>query len=186
MGSGDVEHIRSLRALLGFRRIQVNATQAGGGVARTSWDTATAADGLRSIANALPDLEIILQLHADTELLFQALFRSKDIAPPPNMAVLFDDSLGLGVAPTSWRQPLQGLHCGYAGGFGPDDISTVLTTLARSCDGYDAPVWIDMESKIRGRGAGGADVLDLERCQRVVAAVLASSHVSMCATQALV
>jgi hypothetical protein len=177
--AGDVQHIRSLRDVLGFKRIQVNATLNGGGVSRQSWDATEAAAGLRSIANALPDLEIILQLHADTELLFQALFRSKDIAPPPNLAVLFDNSLGFGIAPTSWQQPLQGLHCGYAGGFGPDDMSTGLASLAISCEGYAAPVWIDMESKIRGRGAGGSDILDLGRCQAVAEAVLASAHVVM-------
>lgn len=170
---GDVSHIEGLHALIGFQRLQINPTvanQAGG------WEPDIAAAGLREVAAALLPLgiELILQVNDETKKLYELLFQDDEHTAPPNFAVLMDPSCGTGVAPTSRPVPLQGVHCGYAGGMGPDTITRQLGELSAACEGYAGTVWIDMESGIRSIDEDGHDIFDLSRVRRVVEAVLAA------------
>jgi phosphoribosylanthranilate isomerase len=82
----------------------------------------------------------------------------KDI---PNHAILFDESAGRGVAPSSWSRPLDDHVCGYAGGISPDNIRTVLENLQTVVD--DKPFWVDMETGVRTN-----DQFDLEKVRKVL------------------
>jgi hypothetical protein len=63
------------------------------------------------------------------------------------MVPIFDKSGGSGVVPKQWPKALPGHYCGYAGGLGPD----ILTTQLRLIEEAAGPerVWIDMESSVR-------------------------------------
>lgn len=204
--SGDVDFVRSLHSQLGFRRVQLNPTEAN---AAGGWDPVEAAAGIRTVAAALPDIELILQVNDETRCLFTHLFGTEDETtcedeergrgdmPPwkkrrtatggmqpkreviPNIAVLLDPSCGLGIAPQHRELPpeVPGLHVGYAGGFGPEKIIEQLDDLAELCAGYDSPVWIDMESSLRSKLGGCMDIFDLTRVRAVIEAVHAAGYV---------
>lgn len=80
-----------------------------------------------------------------------------------NASPLFDLSHGTGVSPDEWPEPDFGhpsvpVWHGYAGGLGPDNLADELCRIhdaARS-----APVWVDMETKVRNRH----DEFDLSLC----------------------
>lgn len=59
---------------------------------------------------------------------------------------LFDRSHGAGVTPTSWPKPYLGIHCGYAGGIGRDNVVEQVAKVEEVCA---HPFWIDMEGKVR-------------------------------------
>lgn len=93
---------------------------------------------------------IILQRHANTAALIDKFIASLPVLDTHRVGVLLDQSKGTGRAPDSWLQPpaLEGLHCGYAGGIGPDNTADVLRALVATNDPRE-PYWIDMESGIR-------------------------------------
>lgn len=62
-------------------------------------------------------------------------------------SVLFDASGGQGLSPQGWSKPLEGIHCGFAGGLGPDNLATELLKIQSIAD--TNPYWVDMEGKIR-------------------------------------
>jgi hypothetical protein len=72
-------------------------------------------------------------------------------------SVLFDPSGGRGIAATAWPV-LPGVHLGYAGGIGPDNITAVLQRLRQIC-APETDLWIDMESRVRNDD----DKLDMAR-----------------------
>lgn len=74
---------------------------------------------------------------------------------------LFDASGGRGIIPDEW-QPVMPGYCGYAGGFGPDNLEDQLKRLADHVG--DREIWIDMETGIRG----DQDRFDLDRVRRCV------------------
>lgn len=80
-----------------------------------------------------------------------------------NHVVLFDASGGHGVALADIPQPIQGIHCGYAGGLSPDNLAQILQNLQNTVG--ETPIWIDMESGIRTDNefdlAKVSDVLDI-------------------------
>lgn len=43
-------------------------------------------------------------------------------APPSNLSLLYDESMGLGVTCSAWSAPHAGVPCGYAGGLSPENI----------------------------------------------------------------
>ena len=56
-------------------------------------------------------------------------------AMPPNMSMLFDDSMGLGVSTTSWPSPpaeTSGLKFGYAGGLKPSNLDEQLELITQT------------------------------------------------------
>jgi hypothetical protein len=63
-----------------------------------------------------------------------------------NAAALYDLSGGAGILPESWPQPAQDIHCGYAGGLGPDNVTKQIEAIEAVCD---QPYWIDMERRVR-------------------------------------
>jgi hypothetical protein len=76
--------------------------------------------------------------------------------------VLFDASHGRGEVAASWPAALPGIHCGYAGGLGPDNLQEQLSRIAEAAG--DSTVWIDMESRVRTSG----DEFDLVKVTRVL------------------
>lgn len=72
--------------------------------------------------------------------------------------ILFDCSGGRGVEIRSYPEQINGFHCGYAGGIGPENIERVLKDLEAKFPDMD--YWIDMESKVRTD-----NVLDLEKVE---------------------
>lgn len=71
-------------------------------------------------------------------------------------ALLLDQSGGRGVELTDFPLPIVGRYCGYAGGFGPDNLDAALKRLT-ALPG-DARFWVDMESNVRT-----GDWLDLDK-----------------------
>jgi len=174
--SGDAAHVCKLREVIGFRRMQINPTAAN---KASGWESAPAAEGLRAIAHALSDVELILQVNDETRELAQQLFEDPERPAPPNFAALLDASCGLGVAPAAHPSPLPGVRCGYAGGMGPETVLAQLLKVAAACEEQPAcTTWIDMESGVRGRNAAGADIFDLARVRTVVDLVVAEGYLA--------
>lgn len=65
------------------------------------------------------------------------------------IAALYDISGGMGVMPQIWPDMPMGIQFGYAGGIGPANVESVLTTLSAK-EGQSFS--IDMESSLRSRG----------------------------------
>ncbi|CAJ1327296.1 unnamed protein product [Effrenium voratum] len=169
---GDLVRIKELHALLGFERMQLNPTKAN---EASGWVPEVAAAKLRQVAQALPELEFILQVNQETEELFQLLFHKEPA--PPNLVALMDASCGLGQSPESWTLPEGVARFGFAGGLGPSSVLPQLEAMARACQAKqrEVSVWIDMESKIRSKGPDGSDRFDLELV-KAVAQQLAGSQ----------
>lgn len=158
---GNPDFVEKLRTEFGFARFQINPTAANG---VDSSDLGASVDRLREVFSAVPDVEFIVQANDETE----ALWRPLVAAPPPNMAVLFDESKGLGRLPDSWPAPHANVACGYAGGLGPHNIEEQLRRMAAAAQG--TPVWCDAETGLR-QVSDGKDVFDLERCTAFVSAL---------------
>jgi hypothetical protein len=77
---------------------------------------------------------------------------------------LFDRSGGRGIETTDLPDPDPVAHCGYAGGFGPDNLEGVLGSLSSLAD-HDRTFWVDMETKVRSDDCG-MSVLDLGKVRR--------------------
>ena len=98
---GDTGFVSRMHHELGFTRFQINATAANGcDTSLFSTDAAATetVTRLRAAFATLPHLEFIVQRNESTRALWERLLE----APPPNMSLLFDDSMGLGVSATSW------------------------------------------------------------------------------------
>ena len=91
-----------------------------------------------------------------------------------NLALLFDASCGFGVVGER-LPPIERVHCGYAGGFGPDNMRQEMGKVS-SAVGTRGPVWIDMESNIRTSTPEG-DLFDLSKVRSVLGTVLSSGAV---------
>lgn len=66
--------------------------------------------------------------------------------------------------PTAWP----GVRCGYAGGLSPENVLGQLDAIDASLPHPDAPVWIDMERRVR---TDDDTALDLGRVRAVLKAV---------------
>jgi hypothetical protein len=162
--------------LIGFQRLQINPTCAN---AAGGWEASSAAKALREIATVIPEVELILQVNEETKELMQCLFKDPECKTPANFAALFDPSCGLGVVPKSRQAPFDGIHCGYAGGIGPDTVVAQLQEVAAACAGYSDTVWIDMESGVRSKDATtGNDIFDLARVRKVVEQIVAADAIA--------
>jgi len=84
-----------------------------------------------------------------------------------NHEMLFDKSGGKGISPDDWPavDRISGGKYGYAGGLGPENLAAELPRIAQAAG--DAPVWIDMEGKLRNAD----DQFDVERARACLAAV---------------
>mmetsp|Transcript_20748 Transcript_20748/g.48180 ORF Transcript_20748/g.48180 Transcript_20748/m.48180 type:complete len:266 (+) Transcript_20748:74-871(+) len=162
---GEVARVQEVLSMLGCQRMQVN-------VGGSPWDKEKGIDGLLKVLDSFPDVEFILQTTQRVQdellpLLLQASPRRT------NLAVLYDPSCGAGQQPSAWPAPVPGVHCGYAGGLGPQRIVAQLQGLAnQSLAGYDGAVWIDMESSLRSvRPEDGRDIFDLSKVKDVISKV---------------
>ena len=124
---GLVEQIRGRRG-----RVQLNVDVVGRPI-----DLAR----LRRFMQAQPDLIFITPFNEANAGVLPAL------AGLPNHSILFDDSLGRGVLPASWRPAMKEVDCGYAGGLGPDSLDEQLPRIYAASGG--APFWIDMAGRLR-------------------------------------
>lgn len=165
---GNVEVPQSLSLKFGFKRFQLNPTRVNGVDVP---DLVACAPQLRRVLEGFPNLEFILQVNDETKDLFDELF-NRGKRPPANLSVLFDPSAGLGAVPDVRPKPIPGVHCGFAGGLGPDTIDKELAAIGHACTEYDDSVWIDMETRIRTINAVGNDIFDLEKCRQVVARIV--------------
>ena len=85
-----------------------------------------------------------------------------------NAVPLFDVSGGIGVVPQAWPKQIEGVYCGYAGGLGPDTMTRELDRISQVVG--DAPIWIDMETRIRSENDRVFDMKKVERCLEIVEA----------------
>mmetsp|Transcript_22796 Transcript_22796/g.70640 ORF Transcript_22796/g.70640 Transcript_22796/m.70640 type:complete len:126 (-) Transcript_22796:241-618(-) len=103
-----------------------------------------------------PALEFIIQKNDETRPLWEPLLAN----PPPNMALLVDESCGLGVAMEGgYPAPSDGVKTGYAGGIGPHNILKVLEDVTTAAAQEGKGVWVDMESRLRS-DINGSDCFD--------------------------
>lgn len=140
---GDASFVKELEGL-GFGRVQVNATTANG-VDMNPSRFGEYASQLRSTIEAVPGVEFIFQLNAETQPVFDII----SLKPPLNMSVLHDASCGLGIEITSLPAPSGPIPCGYAGGIGPANIGKILSMVCELDQPHEKKVWIDMESSLR-------------------------------------
>ena len=120
---GETKFVRQMHEQVGFRRFQINATAPNGvdtSVFSTDSGAAKCVAALRQVFASLPEVEFIIQRNVATKPLWERLVD----APPPNISILFDDSMGLGVSTTTWPAPPSdgNLLFGYAGGLSPVNI----------------------------------------------------------------
>jgi hypothetical protein len=192
---GDASTVAYLHRELGFGRFQINATAANN--VDMSLVCNKGAANVAKVMAAVPTAEFIIQRNDETQPIWEVLERN----PPPNMSFLFDESKGLGKAPSSWPDPpADGTPFGYAGGLGPATVEAQLRKMATKLHALDASpgggaaaaaassssssssssrgsmspsvLWIDMESRIRTDMSGGGDIFDLNKCMECVLAVL--------------
>jgi len=166
---GDVERVQEVSDILGCGRVQVNL----GTLGSAPWEKEDGIDGLCKVVTAFPALEFILQTtkKVEEELLPMLM---EPAVKPRNLGVLYDPSCGTGVEPSGWPVALASVHCGYAGGLGPERIEQQLHSISNNCVlGYSGTVWIDMESSLRRKLDDGRDIFDLERVRQVIDKVVA-------------
>uniref|UniRef100_A0A7S0EXA0 Phosphoribosylanthranilate isomerase n=1 Tax=Phaeocystis antarctica TaxID=33657 RepID=A0A7S0EXA0_9EUKA len=160
---GDTSFVRKLRDA-GFQRLQVNATAANGADVTLFADAAGAAacgEALLQAMRAVPEVEFILQRNSLTRPLWAPFLEQS--APPPNMSMLFDESMGMGVTGGAWHAPPPPhISFGYAGGLSPDNITEQLARIAEVAPGRE--LWVDMETGVRSGLPDGSDVFDLAKC----------------------
>ncbi len=169
---GKDEFISTLYPL-GFRRVQINATAVNG--VDTS-NLANCVDTLVSIMKkyetGTTTLEFIIQKNDETQPLWEGILQKYDETTlPKNMTMLVDESKGTGVMASSWPVPPDNYDIGYAGGIGPNNISTVIKDVMTVAGGRS--IWIDMESSLRTIDAksDGKDVFDLNKVFQCIDAV---------------
>lgn len=134
-------------------RVQLNFSQS-----RDSIDL----DALSALLDHYPSLKVITQHNDSNEDVW------KRLCGHANYVVLFDSSGGRGVERNSWPAPLHGIHCGYAGGLGPDNLATELTRIRAATRGQAH--WIDMEGKLRTQD----DIFDLQRAEACLRKAMSS------------
>ena len=70
-----------------------------------------------------------------------------------NTSILFDKSAGTGIVPDKWPYPEPWIHCGYAGGLGPqnftEEVKKILTVANGSEWNKNRNFWVDMERNVR-------------------------------------
>lgn len=104
--------------------------------------------------------EIIVQMHTP-ELCSEFLKEQS----PAGLAYLLDASGGLGIDTPIEIITSPGVHIGYAGGMGPENVEKKLRALLSAQ--YDDEIWIDMETRVRTVAADG-EWLDLDKVENVL------------------
>lgn len=129
------------------------------------------AASIRKVCAECAGIEFILQCNAQTRSLWERVCgeAAGAAAPPPNLALLYDESMGLGLPCSTWRAPHAGVACGYAGGLSPENIKEQLCSIGAAAAGRS--LWVDMESSLRTKTADGKDVFDVNKAVACVRAV---------------
>ncbi|CAD7974760.1 unnamed protein product [Amoebophrya sp. A120] len=174
--NGDDKFIReTLVKELGFSRIQLNPTKPNG------VNESNLLKFMKPLQQLLGTFEREFE---HVEFIFQVNKQTKDLAfalmddPRPNLAFLYDSSMGAGKTPARRPVPLAhpGVHVGYAGGIGPhnlrDELKKVMTAVVNSDDQQqnytnlheERTIWLDMESSLRNK----EDLFDITRCESIV------------------
>jgi hypothetical protein len=96
---------------------------------------------LRAFMLGRPGVTFITPHNNDTAPITAAL---ADVA---NHAILFDVSLGRGLAPEVWPAPLPAVRCGYAGNLGPEQLARALPRIYEAAGSTE--FWIDMQERLR-------------------------------------
>ena len=150
---GEVCCLNYVVEVLGVQRIQINPTRANG---VNLEDYPEAALRLSAVFGIFYDTEFLLQRNDETE----ELCRMLEKADIENLSFLLDASCGLGIYSDDFitSVPLCDNPCGFAGGFGPDNLAEVLGKI-KSAE-LPESTWVDMESKIRTE-----DLLDIDKCK---------------------
>ena len=174
---GKDEFVSTLPSF-GFKRVQINATAVNG--VDTS-NLSGSVPALAKVISCFPEIEFILQKNEETRPLCDGLLESEleHCGPegklPPNVTMLVDESKGTGVLASYWPSPPEEYDIGYAGGIGPENISSVLEKVIIA--GKGRSVWIDMESSLRST-KNGKDIFDLDKCYKCIEAVCAGTDFS--------
>lgn len=134
----------------------VEAVASRGGRVQLNFNQTRAAidlNALSALLDKFPSMKVITQQNDANEGVW------KRLCGHANYVVLFDSSGGNGVERSNWPAPLNGIHCGYAGGLGPDNLARQLPRIHVAAVGH--PHWIDMEGKLRTED----DAFSLERAE---------------------
>lgn len=102
--------------------------------------------------------EVIVQMHSSE--LFREFCKG---TLPDGVSYLLDTSGGRGIDTPIQVVDAPGIHVGYAGGIGPDNVEEKLRTLLEYPS--DGRFWIDMETRVRDDD----DWLDLDKVEQVLA-----------------
>lgn len=122
-----------------------------------------------------PRLQVITQIHDGNSDVQPGLLKILG-STPANHALLFDSSGGRGQVATLLEAPRYGIHCGYAGGIGPDNIIERVTSINAVVGNLDT--WIDMESSLRTI-TDGTGRFDLQKCLTTIER-FQTQHITHC------
>lgn len=110
----------------------------------------------------------VIQQYSKHDFIFGGNYTNVDInaeyLADNSIFALFDTSGGRGIETKEWPKPFDGCFCGYAGGLGPDNITTELARIAEVVG--DVRIWIDMETKLRDEN----DNFSIEKCEQILQA----------------
>jgi hypothetical protein len=167
---------------LGFRRVQLNATQVNG---VDSSNLVMQSEKVIACIKSVPFMEWILQRNKETEQFCQKVVNCH--ADITNVGVLFDESAGYGIERKTfpYSQEHAMVPCGYAGGIGPRNIGEAIEHILDSA-GKDillrkdrCAIWIDMESSLRSITPDKRNIFSLDKVRQCVQIVEFSFGESM-------
>jgi hypothetical protein len=156
-GSGVDEMLAShgfaLKLTSGFKRVQLNFNQS------------ERKFNLDNIAHLVRGLQrpVITQHNLANESVSKLI-------TAPNHQILVDASLGRGISPSSWPEPVMLKPTGYAGGLGPDNLAREILAIEAVTGLQTLKSWVDMESRLfRPEGT-----FDLDRAEKVLDIMVAN------------
>lgn len=167
---GDATFVKEVSGRVGIARFQINATKANGtdmGAFSTPEGAERCVASLRSVFASLPKVEFIVQRNVETKPLWERLLEDA----PPNMSMLFDDSMGLGVESDAFAPPpTQPVKFGYAGGLSPSNLKLQLERMGKVAAGHT--LWCDMETSLRTVRRDGTDLFDANKAMSCIRCVI--------------
>lgn len=112
------------------------------------------------------ELTDICQSYPHHKIITQHTRKNAGLCIPdiPNHALLVDDSGGRGRSPDHWDRPVTKKSVGFAGGLGPDNITSEISRIQSIATG---DWWVDMEGKLRDE----EDWFDVDKAAAIVLAV---------------
>jgi hypothetical protein len=104
------------------------------------------------------DKQVILQIDSVNDDVYH-MVRDNGLEVYPQ----FNASQGSGVLPSEWPAPLDDTRCGYAGGLGPENLSSELKKIENIVGSRE--IWIDMETRVRSGKT--LDLNKVEKCLQI-------------------